>query len=161
MDTSESLADVMLPALPGTYALVLQLDGGRVIRVGRLGEFDFPAGYYLYLGSALGPGGLAGRLGRHLAQAGRERHPHWHIDYLRQRASVTAVWYVTGATRREHAWATLAATLDGASSPAPRFGASDCRCPSHLFHFAIAPDPLGFGRLLEKHYPSDPPLQTI
>ena len=152
---------MILPKSPGTYAIVLKLEGARSIRVGRLGDFDFPAGYYLYLGSALGPGGLAGRLRRHLAQDKREGRPHWHVDYLRQLASVRSIWYIRGETRREHDWARFAAKLDGVSTPAPRFGASDCRCPSHLFHFATAPDPRPFAQLLEQYHPADPPLQTI
>ena len=161
MEDSAGLAHVMLPESPGTYAILLQLESAQAIRVGRLGDFDFPAGYYLYLGSALGPGGLTGRLGRHLAWEGAQRRPHWHIDYFRQHASVQAIWYITDKTRREHDWAELAARLDGASTPAPRFGASDCRCPSHLYHFETAPDPLAFHQLLRQHYPADPPLRAI
>jgi len=55
----------MTDAEPGTYALLLKLDKQERITVGRLGTFDFPAGYYLYVGSALGPGGLQARLARH------------------------------------------------------------------------------------------------
>lgn len=161
MEISERAGQMILPASPGTYALVLWLGSGRVIRVGRLGDIDFPAGVYLYLGSALGPGGLAGRLGRHLAQAEREWRPHWHIDYLRQHASVRTVWYITGTTRREHDWAGLAAQLEGASSPAARFGASDCRCQSHLLHFATVPDARAFAQLLKQHHPTAPPLHVI
>lgn len=161
MDSTKSLVHVILPESPGTYAIVLRLESGRAIRVGRLGYFDFPIGYYLYLGSALGPGGLAGRLGRHLALDAGQRRPHWHIDYFRRQARIQALWYITGTARREHDWAELAAQLDGASIPAPRFGASDCRCPSHLYHFTITPDPLAFRRLLKQHLPADSPLQTL
>ena len=58
-----------LPASPGAYAIVLNLPYQVSLRVGRLGEAVFPAGSYIYCGSALGPGGLRSRLGRHL------RHP--------------------------------------------------------------------------------------
>lgn len=55
----------MAEAEPGTYALLLKLDKQERITVGKLGTFDLPAGYYLYVGSALGPGGLRARLTRH------------------------------------------------------------------------------------------------
>ena len=51
----------MTDAEPGTYALLLKLDKQEKITVGKLCTFDFPAGYYLYVGSALGPGGLQAR----------------------------------------------------------------------------------------------------
>ena len=46
----------------GIYALVLHLEHREEITVGKLGTVTFPAGYYLYVGSALGPGGLEARL---------------------------------------------------------------------------------------------------
>ena len=63
------------PRGPGTYMLVLRLPKRRRLAVGRLGDFEFPAGYYLYAGSA--QGGLRGRVLRHL-RADKKRH--WHID---------------------------------------------------------------------------------
>ena len=55
----------------GAYALVLHLERKEEITVGRLGTFAFPAGYYLYAGSALGPGGLEARLGPAIVAAPR------------------------------------------------------------------------------------------
>jgi Uri superfamily endonuclease len=63
----------MTDAEPGTYALLLKLDKQERITIGKLGTFDFPAGYYLYVGSALGPGGLRARLARH--RRGSESSP--------------------------------------------------------------------------------------
>jgi len=128
----------MLPSLPdrpGTYALWLALPEPLQLAVGRLGEFDFPPGGYLYLGSAFGPGGLAGRLRHHLAPLKR---PHWHIDYLRSRARVTALGYCVSENVMECDWSQLAARHPGAGVPAPGFGASDCRCgcAAHLYWFA-------------------------
>lgn len=116
--------------------LVLHLSNEQAVVVGRLGSNVFPAGYYLYTGSALGPGGLAGRLGRHLRPASR---PHWHIDYLRQHAGIEEIWLAASTERLEHEWATAISQLPGAAIPMPRFGASDCRCPAHLFHFIQKP----------------------
>jgi Uri superfamily endonuclease len=140
-------ADGLLPAAKGSYALLLRLDEAARIRVGALGDWPFAAGYYLYLGSALGPGGLAARLRRHLS---REKRPFWHVDYLRGRAAVAGIWYVTGPARREHAWAAAATRLPGAGIPVPRFGASDCRCPGHLVYFQERPSSHTFPVLLEE-----------
>jgi Uri superfamily endonuclease len=125
-----------LPAGKGSYALLLRLNESDRIRIGGLGEWRFAAGYYLYLGSALGPGGLAARLRRHLLP---EKRPFWHIDYLRGRATVAGVWYVEKPVRYEHTWAAAAGLLPGATIPVPRFGSSDCRCPAHLVYFQERP----------------------
>ncbi len=119
----------------GTYALLLWLGESEEIVVGRLGRFAFPAGYYLYVGSALG--GLEGRLARHSRQ---EKRLRWHIDYLLQRALLLEVWSMASEKRLECLWAEVARNLPGAQVPIPRFGSSDCRCPSHLIYFAAKPD---------------------
>lgn len=150
-----------IPGCKGTYALIMRLEPAQTIRVGKLGAFEFPAGYYLYTGSAFGPGGLAGRLGRHMALDHRPRSCHWHVDYLRRRAPVVAIWFSQHETRREHDWAALAGRLAGSTCPAPRFGASDCRCPTHLFHFARPPAAERFSALLNHALPEDRPLQII
>ena len=121
----------------GTYALLLHLDALRVVRVGALGELNFPSGWYLYLGSALGPGGLAARLARHKRHA--DKRLHWHIDYVRAVMRLVEVWTEPGETRQECAWAAAAAELPQANIITPRLGASDCRCPSHLYHCARRP----------------------
>lgn len=124
-----------LPALPGTYALLLYLPRAARLQVGRLGTFDFPRGYYVYVGSARGAGGLRPRVLRHWRDAKRI---HWHIDYLRAVARPVRVWYSTDTHVKECAWAEMLQAR-GAGNVASRFGASDCRCPAHLFHFARPP----------------------
>jgi Uri superfamily endonuclease len=141
------MTEKWLPTGKGTYGLLLRLDEAREIEVGRLGRFVFKAGYYLYVGSALGPGGLAARLGRHLRG---EKGPFWHIDYLRAVAVVTAVCWLESPVRYEHEWATAAQQLPGATVPVPRFGASDCRCLAHLVYFHQAPDLNLLGELLKR-----------
>ncbi len=131
----------------GTYALLLRLDAPQAVIVGALGALAFPQGWYLYLGSARGPGGLQARLARHRRQ-GNKRF-HWHIDYLRAVAQLTQVWTYTSQARRECEWATSAAALPGATITAPRFGASDCRCPAHLLHYTQPPQADALGALLE------------
>lgn len=136
-----------LPAAPGAYALHLRLARPLELAVGRLGMKSFPAGEYLYLGSACGPGGLRSRLGRHLQGEGKRR---WHIDYLRLAAEVGGCIYVeadvlTGALRPpECMWSQALAGLPEAAIPAPGFGAGDCRCGcrAHLVAFPWQEDGL-------------------
>jgi hypothetical protein len=40
---------------PGTYALLLSSVSDAVIRIGRLGNLRLQPGFYVYVGSALGP----------------------------------------------------------------------------------------------------------
>ena len=133
-----------LPALPGVYALHLLLGESCEIQVGCLGKFLLPPGNYLYFGSACGPGGLRGRLGRHLRGG---RSVHWHIDSLRACAQVQGCYYLAlsvtaeavqaETARLECVWSQRLASLPGAIVPVPGFGASDCRagCAAHLLAF--------------------------
>ncbi len=115
----------------GTYALVLHLECTEEITIGRLGTFTFPAGYYLYAGSALGPGGLEARLARHHR---RDKKLRWHVDYLLERAQLVEVWSATSTDKLECLWAQAAQQLPGSETPVSGFGSSDCRCPSHLIY---------------------------
>ena len=121
-----------LPPGPGTYILILQLENDQVIQIGKLGRFSFLKGYYAYVGSALGPGGLAGRLKHHL-------HPskklHWHLDYFRKKAVLVEIWVREDKRTLEHEWASALGQLDGAVVPVPGFGSSDCKCATHLYYF--------------------------
>jgi Uri superfamily endonuclease len=128
------------PARPGTYLLLLPCAEGGECRIGRLGALTLRPGVYAYVGSALGPGGLAARLRHHAGPAPR---PHWHIDRLRRRLPLAEVWFDDGGGRLEHAWAAALARARGAA-PVPRFGCSDCRCATHLLHF---PAPLSAAAL--------------
>jgi Uri superfamily endonuclease len=133
------------PSLPGAYLLVLTATQGATIRVGRLGQLDVTPGCYLYAGSALGAGGLRGRLRHHLHLAAR---PHWHVDYLRAVTELVAVWWLATSERLEHRWARALAQASSCSLPMPRFGASDCRCPAHLFSLPEPPSRPLLERLL-------------
>jgi Uri superfamily endonuclease len=93
---------------------------------------SFEPGLYLYLGSAFGPGGLRARLARHAA---RQKVKRWHIDYVRPRMSLANAWFSTSTLRLEHTWAAATLALANGATPQPRFGASDCRCKSHLVFF--------------------------
>ncbi|MBI3980077.1 MAG: GIY-YIG nuclease family protein [Chloroflexi bacterium] len=124
----------MSERVPGSYLLLFELGEEATIRVGKLGTFSFPAGWYVYVGSALG--GIEQRVARHLRPSPVRR---WHLDYLRAVAPIREVRLFPGAGRRECGLAGAVLALPGAGIPAPRFGASDCRCPAHLAHFPSRP----------------------
>lgn len=104
------------------------------IKVGQQGVFRFLKGYYLYTGSA--KNGLKARVERHLRQ--RKRH-FWHIDYLLKHASVRRV-FLFGDESEECSLAKGALDMPKARIMVPRFGASDCRCPTHLVYFGRSRD---------------------
>ena len=119
----------------GVYQLWLRVSGAIRVRVGRLGTFRFPAGWYVYTGRAAR--GLKARVLRHIrsnhGRDGRTTPPkHWHIDYLLARREVH-VMRVTLASRNPDDECVV-----NQATPSylclPGFGASDCRrqCGTHL-----------------------------
>ncbi len=136
MPTTRSDTWCDLPARPGTYVLLLQLDKSMDIRVGRRGRFKVPRGWYLYVGSARGAGGLRPRVRHHWQSPAR---PHWHIDFLRRVARPVQVMWRIGIARRECEWAATIAARREARMIAFKFGASDCNCPTHLYYFPRRP----------------------
>ena len=113
----------------GSYMLVLFLPKDAMLAVGRLGNFRLETGYYAYVGSARGPGGLPARLARHLR---KRKKPHWHVDYLLEHASIVEIWQASSSERLECPWARAVLALPGAQVSVPGFGSSDCSCHTHL-----------------------------
>lgn len=107
-----------------TYQLLIHLERPRTITVGRLGRHRFPAGYYVYTGSARR--NMKARLQRHLRT---DKKLRWHIDYL---LACPDAQIVDVALFEENE-CTCNQAVPG-QPLAPRFGASDCRrgCGSHL-----------------------------
>ena len=120
-----------VPDSHGTYVLRLKVHWETVIEVGSLGELTFDPGIYLYCGSALGPGGLAARIAHH---AKFVKNPKWHIDHLTFAAYLYEVWYVELEEKLEHKWAGVFSEIEWVEDGPLGFGASDCRCATHLFH---------------------------
>ncbi|MBN1995787.1 MAG: GIY-YIG nuclease family protein [Anaerolineae bacterium] len=120
----------------GNYVLLLHLPIDEQLTIGKLGTFDFPAGWYAYVGSAFGSGGLVGRLKYHLKPVEK---PHWHIDYLRQAARLQEIWLSPGSERREREWVDLMLAIPGAMVVVEGFGASDSDRESHLIYFDVRP----------------------
>ena len=146
-----------LPPLPGTYALVLKNSGRPQVLVGRLGTLAVQPGFYVYVGSALGPGGLASRAGRH---AKADKKCRWHIDYLAAIATLDEVWYTVDPARRECQWADALRQIRGATVPLEGFGSSDCRCRAHLLFFQERPSLNGFRQRLTRSIPGHAPIRT-
>jgi len=114
----------------GTYILAMKLNKTSDIAIGKLGRVTFPAGHYLYFGSAMN--GLHARISRHLRS---DKKLHWHIDYFLQQATIVDIWYVESEERLECRLCLEATRLPGAIVPVKGFGSSDCRCTAHLIYF--------------------------
>lgn len=122
------MSEPHIPPGKGTYILTLEVLESVTVRVGAIGDRLFVPGRYLYVGSALGPGGLKARLGRHFS---REKKCRWHIDYLVANAEIRGAYYRDDGVRLECAWARWLGRH--AEAPVAGLGASDCSCSSHLF----------------------------
>jgi Uri superfamily endonuclease len=114
----------------GIYCLVFN-NPSCTVRVGALGEIAFRRGWHIYVGSALGSGGLA-RLDRHFALSrNKDRRPKWHVDYL-SASQFFCLRSGVSAITEERLECRLAEALGGENIPG--FGCSDCDCRSHLFY---------------------------
>ncbi|MCD6487845.1 MAG: GIY-YIG nuclease family protein [Desulfurococcales archaeon] len=129
-----SIVNCNIPPKKGVYALILVNTIKQYIRVGSLGIRLFKPGIYIYVGSALGPGGLLKRISRHLR---REKKKHWHIDYLTSVKSIECkviVWSIVEENPRydyesllaKELWKTFDRSIKG-------FGASDKKDYTHLY----------------------------
>ena len=106
------------------YQLLIRLRQACRIQVGKLGRFDFEAGYYIYSGSA--KRNLEARVARHC----RKQKPlRWHIDYLTSQPQAEVIETRTFVGDECQLNQACKGTI-----PAPGFGASDCHqgCGAHL-----------------------------
>ena len=130
---------------PGTYALVLRCDDVTDVTVGKLGALTTERGFYIYTGSAFGPGGVAARVSRH---SRRDKRSHWHIVYLGSAVQLQEFWYTYDPQRRECSWCDVLSSMKVSSVPLADFGSSDCRqgCDAHLHFFRSQPSVATFRR---------------
>ena len=117
----------IMPAMPlaaTAYQLTIEVAKPVQVQVGRLGTFVFPAGRYIYTGSA--KRSFEARIARHLR---KEKSLRWHIDYLLAASGVRVV----AVKRSRQDECALNQKVRG-TMVVPAFGASDCRngCGSHL-----------------------------
>ncbi len=107
-----------------SYQLYIVLNEVAEITIGKLGTFVFPAGHYVYTGSA--KRNIHARVQRHLSIAKKLR---WHIDYLLADPHAR----IDSTTLSEEEECQLNQRTSG-EIIVYGFGASDCRqgCVSHL-----------------------------
>jgi Uri superfamily endonuclease len=127
---------------PGTYALILECAVRAGLRIGLRLKMDTEPGYYIYVGSAFGPGGVRARVSRHFK---REKAKRWHIDFLRESVIFREVWYTHSPEHLEHVWARIFQDMAGVL-PVEGFGCTDCKCRAHLFRIPERPDLSVFSR---------------
>lgn len=140
-------------AISGTYLLILESKKVEEIRIGNFGKMTVEKGFYMYVGSAFGMGGLQSRIRRQLQPA---RKKHWHIDYLRSATELREAWFSYDEQRHECEWAMQLANLKEFSQPMKGFGSSDCKQSfSHLFYCKEFPK----FEHLKTHFPTNLPLE--
>jgi len=127
-----------LPRAEGAYILILYLPASLEARVGSLGALAFEPGLYAYVGSARGPGGLRGRVSRHLRRSEAGGARRWHVDYLLHHARVEAVVLVYPSRGEE----CLARECLSRLLPGPRgFGSTDRRGDwTHFYRCPASPE---------------------
>jgi len=118
----------------GIYKLVIKLAQGREIKIGKLGTFVFPNGFYVYTGSA--QNGFEKRINRHLSS---NKKFHWHIDYLLSHAKVIKVLRYVGNRKDECKLNQVTGQSANAIPIVKKFGSSDCNCVTHLYYFKNIP----------------------
>ena len=119
----EFLESPLFPSYKGSYILVVFLEKDKRIKIGKLGEFLFKKGFYLYVGSA--KGGIAKRVNRYF----NLKRVKWHIDYLVREGKSVGVFCVRNKEEKE-----LSHILRKyREEPIKGFGSSDKNCFSHLF----------------------------
>jgi len=119
----------------GLYVLVLRLKKGQKIKVAKLAETYFSSGGYLYVGRA--KRGLKKRLERHLR---KDKKLFWHIDYFLRKAEVMDVWIKLNSFDECRVVSQIRKFIENSVIPQKKFGASDCRCPGHLFYLPDVDD---------------------
>ncbi len=107
-----------------TYQLIIHLKSAHRLTIGAIGAHDFPAGFYVYTGSA--KRNLAARIERHKR---KEKPLRWHIDYLTTQPDASIVEVKTYDKNE----CELNQQISG-EIIIKGFGASDCKqgCGAHL-----------------------------
>ncbi len=156
--------------LGGTYTVIFRHDADATVAVGALGTFDFPSGYYGYVGSAFGPGGVRARTDRHRRQ--HIARKKWNIDHMKPPFRAVAIWWTHDTFKRECSWSAALAASPRFDCPAAGFGSHDCRvnrsdgfgspdgrlCRAHLLHSMERPNVHDFAGRLGQLRPGHAPV---
>ena len=107
-----------------SYQLFINVTKEINLKVGKLGRFIFPIGFYVYTGSA--KKNIDKRIERHFA---KKKKLHWHIDYLLNNDAVKII----DIKKSEMIECSLNKKTYG-TIIIKGFGSSDCNfcCGSHL-----------------------------
>lgn len=124
----------------GTYLILLSLERPVVISTGKK-TWELVPGDYVYVGSAMNS--LTERVKRHLKL---EKKCHWHIDYLREKATIKAALLLPSEIKFEEA---LSKYINGYAEPVPGFGATDCSNDSNLYRLEISELESLFGTIVK------------
>ena len=123
----------------GVYRLLIEVVRPVCLQVGALRECAFPAGRYVYCGSA--QRNLQARITRHCR---KRKNRYWHIDYLlaHPAARVIAVETFPGG-KHDECDLVARARRAGGRVLIPGFGAGDCptkrTCGAHLIWMGEGP----------------------
>ncbi len=117
-----------MPNFRGAYVLVLRLNETIHIKFSRVASDQLMPGWYVYVGSARGSGGISARVKRHFRY---EKTAHWHIDRLTVHAVEMAALAVADGHECELVDKLIVSLRFKVG--AAGFGCTDCsRCESHL-----------------------------
>lgn len=115
---------------PGAYLLLVRMHKVMRIELARAPHL-LPPRWYIYAGSANGPGGMAARVARHMR---REKKPHWHIDRITCQIPPETAFCFPGHSECGLVESLVASNLF--EFPLQGFGSSDCKvCESHLLRW--------------------------
>jgi len=117
--------------LKGTYLLFIKIIEPVEITIKKK-SFFLNEGYYIYIGSAFGAGGLSSRLHRHLRKIKKK---HWHIDQITTSKFSDIIGI--GVLLKQRVECGLSEIIESMEKTVPitGFGNSDCekKCISHFF----------------------------
>jgi len=107
-----------------SYQLFINVTKEIDLKIGKLGRYLFPVGFYVYTGSA--KKNISKRIERHLS---KKKKLHWHIDYLLDNDAVQIIYI----KKSEMIECSLNKKTNG-TIIIKGFGSSDCNlsCGSHL-----------------------------
>ncbi|MCD6457413.1 MAG: GIY-YIG nuclease family protein [Thermoproteales archaeon] len=124
-----------IPGEKGVYTLLIKIGEKIEADVGALGRVKLDEGYYLYVGSALGPGGLKARISRHFRKSKKLK---WHIDLLLVSENSRIIGVFCALTNEKYECKIVKRLIElGATAPIKNFGSTDCseNCPAHLLKY--------------------------
>ena len=121
--------------LKGTYLLFLYIS--EEIPIDRRGErIDLEKGFYFYIGSAFGAGGLSSRLHRHIR---KQKKKHWHIDQITMHEASEIVGIAVSINQKKECEFNQFLSSFEYFVPIYGIGNSDCQknCESHFLKVEI------------------------